>query len=390
MDVKSAFLNGKLKEEVYVQQPSGFESNEFPNHVCKLDKALYGLKQAPKIMLTAIRHGISILNYQCARNQENPYRGNQSLSLSKEATESQAGDSKREKYGTAKDKNPIQPSASTPVVVEMHKEAQQATSDPTSLGVTGEVRADPWLISVVSESIIEYVFSASTIIHFESASGHYASADSKAEADPGNSTLKDLLSQQQGNDEGTQNYLFAHIIAGTNLNILVDKTQSAVDGSDDVHKEIKLEDLLKLVKDVDDTTMELDFLEDDQPFMVLSDEEEQVHAEPNAESKDTSVPPPQSPKSIKIQELTNQLTKLLVNSLKLELSKLLTDHEFRISIPTELKELPSKIININREMEEFQSSISTLTNKVDALENLKSDLLAGLLALPGKVSSINV
>nr|GEV89617.1 hypothetical protein [Tanacetum cinerariifolium] len=46
MDVKSAFLNGKLKE-VYVKQPLGFKSNEFPNHVCKLDKALYGLKQAP-------------------------------------------------------------------------------------------------------------------------------------------------------------------------------------------------------------------------------------------------------------------------------------------------------------------------------------------------------
>ncbi|GJZ47953.1 retrovirus-related pol polyprotein from transposon TNT 1-94 [Tanacetum coccineum] len=48
MDVKSAFLNGKLKEKVYVKQPPGFESSEFPDYVCKLDKALYGLKQAPK------------------------------------------------------------------------------------------------------------------------------------------------------------------------------------------------------------------------------------------------------------------------------------------------------------------------------------------------------
>ncbi|GKE07420.1 retrovirus-related pol polyprotein from transposon TNT 1-94, partial [Tanacetum coccineum] len=47
MDVKSAFLNGKLKE-VYVKQPLGFESSEFPDYVCKIDKALYGLKQAPR------------------------------------------------------------------------------------------------------------------------------------------------------------------------------------------------------------------------------------------------------------------------------------------------------------------------------------------------------
>ena len=48
MDVKSAFLNDYIKEEVYVEQSPGFEDHKYPDHVFKLTKALYGLKQAPR------------------------------------------------------------------------------------------------------------------------------------------------------------------------------------------------------------------------------------------------------------------------------------------------------------------------------------------------------
>ncbi|GKF38847.1 retrovirus-related pol polyprotein from transposon TNT 1-94, partial [Tanacetum coccineum] len=64
MDVKTAFLNGPLKEEVYVSQPEGFIDLEFPDHVYRLKKALYGLKQAPrawynKLSSFLIQHGFT-------------------------------------------------------------------------------------------------------------------------------------------------------------------------------------------------------------------------------------------------------------------------------------------------------------------------------------------
>ncbi|GJW62853.1 retrovirus-related pol polyprotein from transposon TNT 1-94 [Tanacetum coccineum] len=50
MDVKMAFLNGPLKEEVFVRQPDGFVDPDFPNHVYRLKKGLYGLKQVPSLV----------------------------------------------------------------------------------------------------------------------------------------------------------------------------------------------------------------------------------------------------------------------------------------------------------------------------------------------------
>ena len=48
MDVKTTFLNDFIEEEVYIEQPQWFETNDQKTHVCRLKKALYGLKQEPR------------------------------------------------------------------------------------------------------------------------------------------------------------------------------------------------------------------------------------------------------------------------------------------------------------------------------------------------------
>ena len=63
MDVKTAFLNGVVEEEVYVEQPLNFETHDRESHVCILKKSLYGLKQAPRTWYGRIDGFLSSLGF---------------------------------------------------------------------------------------------------------------------------------------------------------------------------------------------------------------------------------------------------------------------------------------------------------------------------------------
>lgn len=70
MDVKTAFLNGELKEEIYMEQPNGFEDKNHPDKVCLLKKAIYGLKQAPKCWYEKFSEHLIKLGFkQCQSDQ---------------------------------------------------------------------------------------------------------------------------------------------------------------------------------------------------------------------------------------------------------------------------------------------------------------------------------
>jgi hypothetical protein len=73
MDVNTTFLNGAIEEEVYIEQPQGFEVHSRDTHVCRLKKALYGLKQAPRAWYAIIDNYLIGLGFSKSHANPNIY-----------------------------------------------------------------------------------------------------------------------------------------------------------------------------------------------------------------------------------------------------------------------------------------------------------------------------
>ena len=73
MDIKNAFLQGELEEEVYMIQPPDFESRVHPNVVCRLKKPLYGLKQAPHTWHSKITQYLHQIGFRMSKSDTSLY-----------------------------------------------------------------------------------------------------------------------------------------------------------------------------------------------------------------------------------------------------------------------------------------------------------------------------
>ncbi|GJS36999.1 hypothetical protein Tco_0535381 [Tanacetum coccineum] len=349
----------------------------------------------------------------------------QTFMSSKEATKggsskapagSKTGHSKKRKeFSSAMNSNPSQPPVSAPVDPRMHKEDQQATGGPTSLRVTSEARSNPQLSSGMSAfNLNEPIYTASFIIHSESALGNDASTVSTAEADPGNSAPSTdphvHADQTKSVSEGLDTVL-TQPLTGKGASSIARQVKK-----EEASSIIKLEDLAKLMSNVQSSFKDLDSPEDE-PVIIIeeSDEEknDEIHATKNVETEDTSVPKSSSPKYSLIQELTNQLKELLVKSLKTKLSNILSTYDFSSSLPTELKDIPSKLNERTREvqrlknqvhnleielpgelkeiptqLENFTKTVTSLTSEVAELKTLQWELPQEFLSLPTQVATI--
>ncbi|GKE92933.1 hypothetical protein Tco_1574028, partial [Tanacetum coccineum] len=181
---------------------------------------------------------------------------------------------------------------------------------------------------------------------------------------------------------------------GTNPSVLVDQTKSARDGlktahtdsgtneksrADEISKKIKLEDLSDLLKDTRFALFTLDSPTDEP--IIISDESEVEEKKELEQQKAAAKAEAESLKAKPSYPDINQLTALLVTSLKPELTKLLASHNLASCLPTKLKELPSKVTKLSEEIKELKQHVAEL-------KNIQWELPAEFLALPYLVSSV--
>ncbi|GJX33089.1 hypothetical protein Tco_0242944 [Tanacetum coccineum] len=189
---------------------------------------------------------------------------------------------------------------------------------------------------------------------------------------------------------------------------------------------IKLEDLEKLVSHVQPSFKDLDSPEDD-PVIIIDDtdedEEDEIHVATNDETEDTSHKLELENNKAKDEDAllkaqpsflnVEQLNELLVKSLKTEFSNILSAHDFSSSLPTELKDLPSKFNELTEEvkglkkqvheleielsgdlkeiptkLKDFTKTGTSLTSQVAELKSLQWQLPAEFLSLPVQVAFV--
>ncbi|GJR32053.1 hypothetical protein Tco_1108285 [Tanacetum coccineum] len=235
-----------------------------------------------------------------------------------EASKSKTGQLEKETRScSAKDKSPSHLSPSTPVVSEMHKEAHRAVGGPTSLGATSKEGAHPQL-----------------------------SSDSTAEVDPGLSAPNDSIPSQQDQTKSIRDRLkTAQTDSGTNEE----------SRADEVSNKIKLDDLSDLFEKEEEVAKDKESHASSHDVQLLqshNDELKQQKAKVEAEVA--------SLKARLSYPDINQLTNLLVTSLKPELSKLLASHNFASCLPTNLKKLPLKFTELSGEIKELKQHVKDM------------------------------
>ncbi|GKE27053.1 hypothetical protein Tco_1442437 [Tanacetum coccineum] len=192
------------------------------------------------------------------------------------------------------------------------------------------------------------------------ATGYDASAYSTAEADPRIYAPSDSIPQQQGLET-----VYTTTDTEKEASTIAKQVEEAI--SDEASKIIKLEDLAKLMPNVKADFMDLDSLKDD-PIIVVNesdddedDKGEEVHTTLNFETEDASVPNPPSPSSLptELKELPSKFNELTeeVKGLKKQV------HELEIELPGDLKNIPTKL-------EDFNKTVTSLTSQVAELKTL--------------------